>query len=167
VLTFFPCLLSKSSGGFYSFKNIPYAEPPVGPLRFRHPIPNLRINRTINDGSSPRICPQASQGFFQFSIPLVFETLAAGGFPPPAGLPATVQRVQSEDCLLLDVSVPKAAFDAQASGTLAKPLPVLLWIHGGAYTAGSKDEYNPAGLIAQSRRDGASGVLFVAINYRL
>ncbi|KAL2131605.1 hypothetical protein VTI74DRAFT_4821 [Chaetomium olivicolor] len=75
-------------------------------------------------------------------------------------------EVQSEDFLLLDVTVPKALYDAQAAGTLSTPVPVLLWIHGGAYTAGSKDEVNPAGLIQQSRRNGEPGIVFVTINYR-
>jgi carboxylesterase type B len=75
--------------------------------------------------------------------------------------------VQSEDCLLLDVTVPKAVFDAQAAGTLTKPVPIMVWIHGGAYTEGSKDEVNPSGLIQQSRRNGEPGIIFVAINYRL
>jgi carboxylesterase type B len=58
-------------------------------------------------------------------------------------------------------------YDAKAAGTLKKPVPVMLWIHGGAYTEGSKNEVNPAGLIHQSRRDGQPGMIFVAINYRL
>jgi carboxylesterase type B len=44
--------------------------------------------------------------------------------------------------------------------------PVLVYIHGGGYTVGSKD-INPAGLIARSQLDNDKGVIFVAINYRL
>ena len=87
-------------------------------------------------------------------------------FPPPGGPPAATSP-QSEDCLLLDITVPKAVYDAQAAGTLSKRVPVMLSIHGGAYTSGSKDEVNPAGLIQQSRRNGDPGIIFVAINYRL
>ncbi|GAB1316422.1 hypothetical protein MFIFM68171_06632 [Madurella fahalii] len=155
------------AGEFYIFKNIPYAEPPVGNLRFRHPIPYLHVNRTVNDGSAPQVCPQAGPGWFQFSIPLVLQRLAEGGITAPPGPPPTTPQVQSEDCLLLDVSVPKPALDAKQSGTLNKALPVMLWIHGGAYTEGSKDGVDPAGLIAQSRRNGQDGIVFVSINYRL
>ncbi len=157
----------KATGAYYSFKNIPYAEPPVGDLRFALPVARVTVNRTIDDGSSPRVCPSAGQGWFQYSLPLVIETMIAGGLTPPAGAQVPSTTPQSEDCLLLDVTVPKAVFDAQTAGKLAKRVPVLLWIHGGAYTAGSKDEVNPAGLIQQSRRNGDAGIIFVAINYRL
>lgn len=157
----------QASGGFYSFKNIPYAEPPLGVLRFRHPIPLLSVNRTVNDGSSPRTCFQSGASWFQHSIPLVIQRLAEGGIAGPTGPPPVFLAEQSEDCLLLDISVPTSAFDAQAAGTLNDRLPVVVWIHGGGYIEGSKDQVNPAGLIAQSRRNGAPGIVFVAINYRL
>ncbi|KAK3342036.1 Alpha/Beta hydrolase protein, partial [Lasiosphaeria hispida] len=156
-----------AGGGFYSFKNIPYAEPPLGELRFRVPIPLLSTNRTVNDGSAPRACHQMGAPWFQFSIPLVLQTLAQGGISGPMGPPPPPPAGQSEDCLVLDVSVPKAAYDAQAAGTLRTPLPVVVWIHGGGYVEGVKDAENPAGFIATSRRNGGAGVLFVAINYRL
>ncbi|KAK3392850.1 carboxylesterase family protein-like protein, partial [Podospora didyma] len=153
-------------GQFYSFRNIPYAEPPLGKLRFRNPIPLLSINRTINDGSSPRACLQASPGWFQYSIPLVFQKLAERGIFPPPGPPPPGPAGESEDCLVLDVSVPKDVYDARVAGTLLKKIPVVLWIHGGAYVGGSKD-INAAGFIASSRRNGAPGIVFVSINYRL
>jgi hypothetical protein len=127
----------------------------------------LTINRTVNDGAAPCVCPSAGQGWFQYSVPLIIETLIGGGIIPTPGGPPANSAPQSEDCLLLDVTVPKAVYDAQAAGTLAKRAAVLLWIHGGAYTAGSKDDVNPAGLIQQSRRNGDPGVIVVAINYRL
>lgn len=46
--------------------------------------------------------------------------------------------------------------------------PVLVWIHGGGFTFGSKSLYgSPSGLIAQSRNNGQDGIIVVAINYRL
>jgi carboxylesterase type B len=45
---------------------------------------------------------------------------------------------------------------------------VLVWIHGGGYTASHKSsQFNPAGLLAKSRNNDNSGVVFVSINYRL
>lgn len=115
---------------------------------------------------APRACIQAGAPWFQYSIPLVIGTLIQGGLSGPTGPTAPVDG-QSEDCLVLDVSVPKPVYDAQAAGTLNHSLPVVVWIHGGGYISGSKDSDNPAGLIAESRRNGASGIVFVAINYRL
>jgi para-nitrobenzyl esterase len=56
-----------------------------------------------------------------------------------------------EDCLLLDVWTPRAA--------PAEPLPVMVWIHGGGFTAGS-------GFLASTQLP-ARGAIVVAINYRL
>ena len=44
---------------------------------------------------------------------------------------------------------------------------MLVWIHGGAYTAGRKDEVSPAGLVEESLRGGREEVVVVAVNYRL
>lgn len=139
----------------------------MGELRFRYPIPLLSVNRTVNDGTSPRACIQAGAPWFQYSIPLVIQRLAEGGIGGPTGPPPGPPAGQSEDCLVLDVSVPKAVYDAQATGTLSNPVPVIVWIHGGGYIEGAKDLNNPARLIDESRRNGSPGIVFVAINYRL
>jgi len=138
----------------------------VGPLRFRAPIPKITVNRTVNDGAVTRICPQASGAWLGISVPFMIEYLTGqpagppGGGPPP-GPPPSDPR-QSEDCLYLDVKTPRAVFDDGK-----KNLPVLVWIHGGGFTGGSKDDINPAGLICQGLRDGKSGFVYVGINYRL
>lgn len=59
--------------------------------------------------------------------------------------------VGSEDCLTLDVRAPKST---------EKPLPVMVWIHGGSNRAGSG-----AGTIESSIT--ARGVVLVAVQYRL
>ena len=65
---------------------------------------------------------------------------------PPTSVP------MSEDCLTLNVMAP-------ATGT---SLPVIVWIHGGAYSVGSSREV---------RRQGEAfvheGAIFVSMNYRL
>ncbi|ARJ04787.1 carboxylic ester hydrolase [Cnuibacter physcomitrellae] len=70
---------------------------------------------------------------------------------PAVRLPADVSM--SEDCLTLNVTAP-----AEHDG----PLPVMVWIHGGAYFAGSSAQalYDPAHLVAE-------GVVVVTVNYRL
>ncbi len=61
----------------------------------------------------------------------------------------------SEDCLYLDVYTPAAASPAHA-------LPVMVWIHGGAYVAGGSSEprYSNSPLVDR-------GVVLVNINYRM
>ncbi len=58
----------------------------------------------------------------------------------------------SENCLFLNVFAPRAQ---PAAG-----LPVMVWIHGGAYTSGESNDYDPSAL-------AANGVIVVTINYRL
>ncbi|KAE9385462.1 alpha/beta-hydrolase [Gymnopus androsaceus JB14] len=76
---------------------------------------------------------------------------------PPADLGAE----QSEDCLFLNV------FRPQNTNADAK-LPILVWIHGGAYTSGaaSQANYDPTRILTQSVAIGKP-IIFVSINYRL
>ncbi len=68
---------------------------------------------------------------------------------------------ETEDCLFLDVSVPRKIFDAKGSSGGA---PVLVWIFGGGYAFGAKNYWgNGAGLINRSE----DGVIYVSINYRV
>ena len=59
----------------------------------------------------------------------------------------------SEDCLYLNVFAP-------AGTAKGARLPVMVWIHGGAFTSGESDDYDPDRLVAH-------GVIVVTINYRL
>ena len=70
----------------------------------------------------------------------------------------------SEDCLFLDVLVPKTAYDNKDQ---SKGAPVLVWVYGGGYTEGDKSQYNPPGLLYRSEQNGREPVIFVAMNYRL
>lgn len=59
----------------------------------------------------------------------------------------------AEDCLYLNVYTPKTARH--------RPLPVMVWIHGGAFTGGAGSIYDGAVIAAQGN------VIVVTINYRL
>ncbi|MFJ6852384.1 carboxylesterase/lipase family protein [Streptomyces sp. NPDC091271] len=59
----------------------------------------------------------------------------------------------SEDCLSLNVYRPQ---NRPSVG-----LPVMVWLHGGAYVSGAGSEYDPTPLVT------GGGVLVVTINYRL
>jgi para-nitrobenzyl esterase len=105
--------------GILRFRAVPYAAPPVGPLRFAPPSPpttwtGLRDAR--NHGPIPPQPPSRLR-------------LAMGEFV----------REQAEDCLTLTIATP-AADNARR--------PVLVWLHGGAWLsgAGSLDWYDGAAL---------------------
>ena len=93
--------------------DIPYAQPPVGKLRWKAP-------REINNPTQI-ILPKNENYCVQRPSTL--------GGPGGEG-----QYVGNEDCLYLDVSAPsKKGSDL---------LPVMFWIHGGGNTSGLKDLYD-------------------------
>jgi para-nitrobenzyl esterase len=129
-----------TESGVTRFLGVPFARPPVGPLRFRPPQP-----------------PEPWPG--------VREALAFGASAPQiefAGraLPGTSVGPQSEDCLYLNVWTP--AGDVGVRPVLEKR-PVLVWLHGGGFTsgAGSQGFYDPTALVRRGN------VVVVTLNYRL
>ncbi|KAF1837869.1 alpha/beta-hydrolase, partial [Decorospora gaudefroyi] len=75
---------------------------------------------------------------------------------------------QSEDCLNLSIHIPQACFDSHGKLRSAIKLPVLVFIHGGAYFLGSANRpyYNPKNLMCHAIERNTP-VIFVGINYRL
>ena len=115
------------------FKGIPYAAPPVGDLRWRAPQPAASWQGVRKADAYGNACIQ---------IPGL--SLANGGDP----------GTLSEDCLYLNVWTPQA--------DPAAKLPVMVWIHGGAYIfgAGALDVYDGAPLASK-------GAVVVNLNYRV
>jgi carboxylesterase type B len=110
------------------YSNIRFASPPLGDLRFK--APKYPPDNKLPLPSSAPSCIQAKQDKCLSALPFD-ET--PGCFPDSYGS-------QSEDCLFLDVYVPKQAF------SMSKPLPVIVWFYGGAYLFGSKTFYDPSVL---------------------
>ncbi|KAH9906015.1 carboxylesterase [Xylariomycetidae sp. FL2044] len=145
---------------YYAFTNIPYAEQPVGDLRFQKPVSINRTGSEVNDGADEVKCPQA--------YPRWLVEIYAGSTDEAAvaAMADTLlnQTGQTESCLALDVYVPTGIFNA---GAVAQA-PVLVYIHGGGFTEGWKTaDGNPVALLSRSRVGGDSGAIVVAINYRL
>lgn len=81
---------------------------------------------------------------------------------------------QSEDCLFLDVQVPKSVFPGRKrTSSKSRGAPVVVWLYGGGFAAGDKVTVNtgpPEGLFI-SGKDNPAGTgepfIYVALNYRL
>lgn len=118
---------------------IPYAEPPVGPLRWRGPRPP-RPWATVRDARQPgAVC-------VQYASPMGGVSGVRPGTP-----------VGSEDCLYLNVYAPR--MDPESAESAA--LPVMVWIHGGGNTLGHGTFYDGGRLAAEEN------VVVVTLNYRL
>ena len=100
-----------SGGKVHAFLGLPYAAPPVGPLRWMPPQPPASWQQVRDATKFGSRCGQ-----WQIWSDYLFLD------PGP-----------SEDCLYLNVYTPVAADN---SGRL----PVMFWIHGGGYTAGAGSE---------------------------
>ncbi|KAL1859819.1 hypothetical protein Daus18300_009409 [Diaporthe australafricana] len=150
---------TNSSGGYYIFSNIPYAEQPTDDLRF-HTVGLPQGNSSVvNDGSTDVICMQA---YPEWIIELTAQSNGVSTEVVEQILRS--QAGQTEACLVLDVYVPANVLRRNATAAA----PVLVWIHGGGFTSGSKTSTgSPAGIIERSKINGDDGVIFVSINYRL
>ncbi|KAJ5174215.1 uncharacterized protein N7482_000092 [Penicillium canariense] len=165
-----------NTSGLYNFSNIRYAAPPVGNLRFRAPVMPKQNRTEVQTGEVGRICPQATP-LWESDIETAFllSLLSGTAFNQSTNIssypyvPAKMDPRTTEDCLFLDVVVPKKIFDtAQHTPLVPKRnlAPVLVWIYGGGYVAGEKSSENATGLIERSMVVG-DGIVYVAINYRL
>ncbi|OJJ42979.1 hypothetical protein ASPZODRAFT_19957 [Penicilliopsis zonata CBS 506.65] len=139
----------------YYFKNIRFAAPPTGKLRFEKPA-SPKQETTLQTGEYGPSCIQnVPLGLFNLGIldktPL--GDMIDGGFSRFAG-------GTDEDCLFLDVQVPGRAIRA---GQVSFNLPVAVYFHGGAYTFGTKNHVSTKGIWRQAGED----LIIVAANYRL
>lgn len=102
------------------WEDIPYAQPPVGDLRWKAPR-KISNNNKIIQPKTNNFCIQRNSSFGGSSD--FSDELISG----------------SEDCLYLDIFAPK-----KKSKEL---LAVMFWIHGGANTSGLKDLYDFSKLV--------------------
>jgi para-nitrobenzyl esterase len=123
--------------GVASWKGIPFAAPPVGPLRWRPPQPAARWSGVRQATAYGNDCMQ---------LPFASDAAPLGTTP-------------AEDCLYANVWRPVAKPGAKAG---KGRLPVLVWIYGGGFVNGGSSPPTYAGA-----RLAKQGVLVVSFNYRL
>ncbi|CAD6189269.1 unnamed protein product [Caenorhabditis auriculariae] len=123
------------------FRGIPYAEPPIGDLRFKKPVKKGRWHHELSAVEYGPPCMQ----FMDFHRNDKFAK--------------SNMKKETEDCLYLNVFSPYDNDDE------SKVFPILVWIHGGSFLAGSADTGIDMEVVA--RNIVQKGVAFVSINYRL
>jgi para-nitrobenzyl esterase len=128
--------------GIEKFLGIPYAAPPIGPLRWMPPQPHVKWSGVFNATEFGSHCAQTAR---------------------VVGTPSS-----SEDCLFLNVYSPigtsrKLVTDSTQAqnGNEARGRAVMVWLHGGAFTAGESDDFDASDLA------DVGDVIVVTINYRL
>jgi para-nitrobenzyl esterase len=126
-------LRGREKDGVRSFLGIPYADEPFGERRFAVPAP-ARAWSGIREAT-------------EFGA-----TAPKPGYAPPIDALLPDPQVAGQGCLNLNVWTPQDAAD----------LPVLVWIHGGAFVNGSG-----AVPIYDGTAFARDGVVCVSINYRL
>ena len=130
-------IIGIDEGDHYSFKGIPYAQPPVGDLRWRAPKDLPRSENPIYATDYKNSCVQPGDG----SLSLGSSGKVYSG---------------NEDCLYLNVFVPQNQTKFEKNN-----FPVMFWIHGGANIFGAGSQYDFSALATSQQ------VIIVTINYRL
>ena len=132
--------------GTYFWKGVPFAQPPVGALRWKAPRPPLAWSGTLDATrfgagciQNPRLYSPGNHNTFDATVG---DNLASGHTPG------------SEDCLTLNIWRP-------ASGE--KKLPVIVYIYGGSNVTGYSGDpvYDGAALAKKAN------AVVVSANYRL
>lgn len=124
--------VSRNGRTYQAWTKVPYALPPVGDLRFKDPQP-----------------PTKWTGYLKaiYDTPICMQKLDV----PPEWVPRS--PVPTEDCLYLSIYRP--------DNTPWINLPVLVYIHGGAFTGGVVGGKNSADYLMDEN------VILVQVNYRL
>ena len=129
------------------FLGIPFAQPPIGDLRFAAPK-TFNSSKPINGTAFGFDCPNVA--------------LPASPFPGQSSTKANIIKFfgggtgapQSEDCLTLNIWT-------RAQGGPAQP--VLVWFHGGRFTLGNTNTPFYSGQYVADQEN----LVFISVNYRL
>ncbi|KAK7987426.1 phosphoglycerate mutase-like protein [Apiospora arundinis] len=123
-----------------AFLGMPFAQPPIGPLRWRWP-------QSI-DASFAGVRNATAYGHSCMQYGSNFDL--------------------SEDCLTINVVRPAAIARHDNQVNPQEPLPVLVWIYGGGLSLGSTadPQYNLSGIVKVSQ-DMGRPIMAVSMNYRL
>ena len=118
---------------------VPYAQPPTGKLRFHHPRPAEPWDNVLDTMNQPNSCVQSPDTMWP-------------GFPGAEAW--NTNTPQSEDCLYLNVVVPRPH---------PRNAAVIVWIYGGGFWSGTTtlDLYDMRVMAA------TQNIIMVGIQYRV
>jgi len=134
-----------ATSGTWSWKGVPFARPPVGPLRWRAPQDPVAWTAPRDATAFAPACAQTGRLYGPGLNNRYDETIGS----------TLGKTVGSEDCLYLNIWTPASA--------APRPRPVIVFVHGGS---------NITGYTADPVYDGAAlarnqDVVVVSVNYRL
>ena len=126
------------NGEISIFQGIPFAQPPLGELRWKAPQP-------VKNWTGVLKCEKFSASPMQ-NKPVPFMMWTEEFITPPENL--------SEDCLYLNIWTP--------AKSAKEKLAVFVWIYGGGFSSGSA-----ACAVYDGEEMSKKGIIFVSINYRV
>jgi carboxylesterase type B len=136
------------------FPGIPFAKPPVGPLRLKPPQPITKPMGKFLAMKNGNACPQ-----------FIFSTVLNDHIPTSeiallVDTPLFQKAIgESEDCLVLNVHRPPGT-------NPGAKLPVLFWIFGGAFELGWNSMYDGSLWVRESMKINQP-IIVVTVNYRV
>jgi para-nitrobenzyl esterase len=131
-----------SHAGLFTFKGIPYADTTEGDNRFMPPVRPRPWTGVRSSRQYGHVAPQSAR--------------AGWANDEEAFMFAWDDGVQGEDCLRLNIWTP--GIDER------KKRPVMVWLHGGGFAAGSGQELRPYDGENLARR---GDIVLVSLNHRL
>ena len=123
----------------FAYLGIPYAQPPIGDLRFAPPQPFR-----VNNASTTIDCFSVSPGCFQLGFISAFSDRETGIAESEDSLSINIVRSKQAPQLLAeretDAEVQWKPTDSN------KPLPVMIFLYGGGFTSGANGMFQYSGV---------------------
>ncbi|KAL1423114.1 hypothetical protein MTO96_021494 [Rhipicephalus appendiculatus] len=126
-----------------AYLGIPYAQPPIGAMRFRKPLPAKPWYDVFN-------ATEFNPGCVQTDLPLMRGAVF--------NMSGTV-----EDCLYLNLWTPERTCLTKSKSPCKKLLPVLVYLYGGFFGWGTASAFIFDGVFLAAR----ANVIVVTLNYRV
>ena len=161
-------LTSTQGRNIFAYRSIPYAQPPIGDLRFKKPKAVEPWSSVLEAHFMTPACGTVCNMIIKF---LPFRLSTCFFLAQPTEVPFRTMTGQ-EDCLYLNVFVPETGKGADfvcnpffigfqyCLFSEVKDLPVMVWFHGGGFVSGQASMYGPEHLMDRD-------IILVTVSYRL